>query len=221
MAAPGFRNDAWKNDFVLKEQLLDYVKQNMKRCESLSFLKRDFAHYSWSIPSLDRRLRFFEIYFNNRDVSIEEIKTVVAEELEGPGKLLGYRAMHKQIRQKHGILAPRDVVHDVMYDLDPEGLRDRAPGKKRKQKGSFTSMGSNWVHSVDGHDKMMGYQNSTFPLAIYGCMDTCSRKMLWLRAWTTNSDPMVVGKWHLEYLFATGAMPTFIRMDHGSETGTM
>eukprot|EP00794_Sanderia_malayensis_P013100 gene13100-14441_t len=97
MAAAGFRNDAWKNDFVLKEQLLDYVKQNMKRY-----------------------------------VSIEEIKTVVAEELEGPGKILGYRAMNKQIRQKHGILAPRDVVHDVI------------------------------------------------------------RKMLWLLAWTTHSDPMVL-----------------------------
>eukprot|EP00794_Sanderia_malayensis_P013103 gene13103-14447_t len=68
---------------------------------------------------------------------------------------------------------------------------------------------------------MMGYQNSTFPMDIYGCMDTCSRKMLWLLPWATNSDAMVVGKWHLEYLFATGAMPTFIRMDRGSETGTM
>eukprot|EP00794_Sanderia_malayensis_P013104 gene13104-14448_t len=85
MAAAGLRNDVWKNDFVLKEQLVDYVQQNMTRY-----------------------------------VSIEAIKTVVAEELEGPGKLLGYRAMHKQIRQKHGILAPRDVVYDViMMSLRP------------------------------------------------------------------------------------------------------
>ena len=32
--------------------------------------------------------------------------------------------------------------------------------------------GPNWVHSLDGHDKLMGYQNSTFPLAIYGCLDS-------------------------------------------------
>ena len=77
-----------------------------------------------------------------------------------------------------------------MYDLDPEGLEGRAPGKKKvKPKGHFTTKGCNWVHSLDGHDKMMGYQNSTHPLAIHGCLDTASRKLLclWLRIWVTQT----------------------------------
>ena len=45
---------------------------------------------------------------------------------------------------------------------------------------------------MDGHDKLMGYQNSTFPLAIYGCIDTASRKILWLRVWNTNSKPEII-----------------------------
>ena len=74
-----------------------------------------------------------------------------------------------------------------MYDVDPEGLKARGGigAKKKRRKGNFTSKGPNWVHSFDGHDKMMGYQNSTFPLAVYGWIDTASRKVLWLRIWTT------------------------------------
>ena len=79
----------------------------------------------------------------------------------------------------------------------PKGLEARGPvGKKKTNpKGSFTTKGPNWVHSLDGHDKLMGYQNSTFPLAVYGCIDTASRKLLWLRIWVTNSDPKVIGRW--------------------------
>ena len=67
-----------------------------------------------------------------------------------------------------------------MYDCDPDGLAARGcvGAKKVKRKGNFSSKGPNWIHSLDGHDKLMGYQNSTFPIAIYGCLDTVSRKIL-------------------------------------------
>ncbi len=68
---------------------------------------------------------------------------------------------------------------------------------------------------------MMGYQNSTFPLAIYGCLDTASRKLLWLRVWTSNSNPYLIGRWYLDYLFETRAIASFLRMDKGTETGVM
>ena len=82
--------------------------------------------------------------------------------------------MHKKVRQEHNFNVPRELVYAVMYALDPEGLEARAGGtKKVKQKGHFTTKGPNWVHSVDGHDKLMGLQNSTFPLDVYGCIDNC------------------------------------------------
>ena len=77
------------------------------------------------------------------------------------------------------------------------------------------------MHSVDGHDKLMGYQNSTYPLAIYGCIDTASRKLLWLRIWVSNSDPQVIGRWYLEYLYETRTKASYLRMDRGTETGTL
>ena len=104
-----------------------------------------------------------------------------------------------------------------MYELDPEGLESRGDtGKKqRRKKGSFTSKGPNWVHSMDGHDKLMGFQNSTFPLAVYGCIDTSSRKILWLRIWVTNSNPNVIGRWYLEHLMETHVIANMIRLDKG------
>ncbi len=153
---------------------------------------------------------------------MDEVIEAVGKELEGPGKLLGYRAMHKKIRQVHDLDVPRDLVHAVMYDLDPEGLEGRAVlAKKKKPKGHFTTKGPNFVHSVDGHDKMMGYQNSTYPLAIYGCVDTASRKLLWLRIWVSNSNPLLIGRWYLDYLYETRTISAFLRMDKGTETGIM
>ena len=131
--------------------------------------------------------------------------------------------MHKKVRQEHGLFVSRDEVYEIIKDLDPEGLKARSGigAKKRRKKGNFSSKGPNWVFSSDGHDKLMGFQNRTFPLAIYGCIDTASRKIMWLRIWTTNSDPRVIGRWYLEHLMETRTLPIMIRVDKGTETGIM
>ena len=53
------------------------------------------------LRSVDRRLRYFDIYYYDKNVSVEEVKEAVKKELDGPGKLLGYRAMHHKVRQDH------------------------------------------------------------------------------------------------------------------------
>ena len=61
--------------------------------------------------------------------------------------------------------------------------------------------GSNSTMSLDGQDKLCGYQKSMFPLCIYGGLDTYSGRMNFLRVWTTNNNPLVIGRFYLEYLF--------------------
>lgn len=213
---------SWKSDRKLREALQTHVLQGLKRSELLDFMKRDFSEYQWSLTSLNRRLRYFEIYYN-RGSSAEAVRDAVEKELDGPGKLLGYRAMHKKVRQEYRLYSSREEVYEAMKEMDPEGLKARGSvgAKKLKRKGNFSSKGPNWMHSLDGHDKLMGYQNSTFPLAIYGCIDTASRKIMWLRIWTTNSDPMIIGRWYLEHLMETKTLPNMIRIDKGTETGIM
>ena len=64
-------------------------------------------------------------------------------------------------------------------------------------------MGVNWARSRDGHDKLMGFQNRTFPLAIYGCYDTALRKVMFIKVWKSNSDSNLGGRWYFEYLYTS------------------
>ena len=168
-------------------------------------MKRDFSQYAWSLSSLDRHMRYFDIHYTDNNVTVKQIRDAVKKEVDDPGKLLGYRAMQKTLRQEHELKVPRDLVYVVMQDVDPEELQAKGGvgNPKQKEKGKYTTKGPNFVHSFDGHDKLLGYQNSTFPLAIYGRIDTASRKILWLKIWFTNSDPQRIGYWYLEYLYET------------------
>ena len=217
------RSSDWKDDERLKDSLDEYSRQGLQRQEILSFMKKDFSHYAWSLRTLDRRLRWFDIYRTDPTVTEEALRTAVTEELDGPGKLLGYRAMTNKIRQEHNLKVPRRVVHAMMYDVNPEGLQQRAleNRKKPRVKGRFTTAGPNWVLSLDGHCKLMGFQKDSFPLVVYGCLDTASRKLLFLKIGTGNSDPRVIGLWYLEFLYETKQIASIIRLDKGTETGKM
>ena len=67
----------------------------------------------------------------------------------------------------------------------------------------------------------MGFQNRIFPLAIYGCLDTFSRKIFFLKILNRNSDPKIVGNFFLQYLVESRTLPCYIRLDRGTETGLM
>ena len=88
--------------------------------EIISFVSRDFPQYTWSLQSLDRRLRHFEIFYMDYNVEVADVQQAVAKELDGPGKLLGYCTMHKKVCQVHQLNVPRKLVNEVMYDLDPK-----------------------------------------------------------------------------------------------------
>ena len=209
------RNGDWNEDMELYEQLKSHLKHGLSQREILSYVQRDFDCYAWSERTLKRRIAFFNLKREDTQATIEDVIETVGKELEGPGRLRGYRHMHTQLKKVHDVHAPRDVVYAVMGILDPDGLEGRRPGKeKKRKKGNFSSVGPNYVHSLDGHDKMMGYQNSTFPLAIYGCIDTCSRKIMWVKVWTNNSDPRVPAKWYAMHLFKTKVIPRYLRLDN-------
>lgn len=67
----------------------------------------------------------------------------------------------------------------------------------------------------------MGCMNSTFPLAVYRCIDSASRKLLWLNIWTTYSDPKVVSRWYLDHLYETRVIAAKLRVDKSTETTIM
>ena len=70
-------------------------------------------------------MREFGLYRTDRTVTEDALRNAVKEELDGPGKLLGYRAMTNKIRQNHDLKVPRRIVHAMMFDLDPKALEQR------------------------------------------------------------------------------------------------
>ena len=123
---------SWKEDDLLKDALKTYVKQGLQREEAIDFLWKDFPQHAWSIRTLDRHLRHFEVYYNDDTVLVEDVKEAVKKELEGPGKLLGYRSMYKKIRQKYDLLVTRDQV-STQKDLPlVEALELRRPNERKE-----------------------------------------------------------------------------------------
>ena len=73
-------------------------------------------------------MQYFGIRFTDYEVKVNDMEDVVEKEMSGAGKLLGYWAMHKKIREVHGLNVPRDLVHKVITKLDPDGLEERGAG---------------------------------------------------------------------------------------------
>ena len=170
------------------------VKRGLKSlCEAKPLSKWTFRlfvkRFYWIRVEL-RALDRIPDFFNSNDTV--EVEDEVRRE-EGPGKLLGYRrtCVCSNIRCRS-----RSTRWKRLLNL-----------RRRKTKGNYTSRGLNWVHALDGHDKSISYQNSTLPIAVYGCIDTCSRKMLRAKVWV--------------YLLKARTIASKLWLDKGSETGVM
>ena len=94
MAETRIRNSDWEDDIDLKNDLAKFVRLNLKRLEILDFMRKDYPMYAWSLRSLTRRMQFLGIQFTDYDVEVNDLEAAVEKEISGPGKLLGYRAMH-------------------------------------------------------------------------------------------------------------------------------
>ena len=85
--------------------------------------------------------------------------------MEGPGQLLGYRAMQRNIREQHQLPVPRNLVYDVMTMVDAEGMKRRGNvGKKKKRRGgvgTFTSLVSHTLSQLL-KVKVLLYAGKTF-----------------------------------------------------------
>ena len=118
------RKSDWEDDNDLNNDLAKFVSLNLKRMEILDLLIKDYPMYAWSLRSLARRMEYFGIQFTDYDVEVSDVEAAVEKEISGPGKLLGYRAMHEKIREIHGLNLPRDLVYMVMVKKGPRGLEE-------------------------------------------------------------------------------------------------
>ena len=110
--------------------LKENVSRNLRQSEIVDLMKVKYPMYSWSLRTLSRRLHHFGIRYTEYSVDIDEVR------------LLGYRSLHKKVREVHGHSVPRNLVYDVMADVNPEGLEERGGvgmPKRPTRTGAFTS----------------------------------------------------------------------------------
>ena len=85
--------------------------------------------------------------------------------------------------------------------------------KRKREKGSFTSERTNCVFFFNGHDKLMGFENNTFLIAIYGFLGTTSRKLIWIIVCDSNSSTYRIACWYFDYLYESKLLPHNVMLD--------
>ncbi|XP_077981760.1 uncharacterized protein LOC144442917 [Glandiceps talaboti] len=164
--------------------------------------------------------------------SDEDVDNAILHELNGSGSKCGYRAMWCRLKKKYKLNVSRDSVATKLRILDPDGVQAR--GKKRFKRGLYRSIcvtvldgdflaqymfslkGPNQVWHLDGYDKLKPYG-----ICISGCIDGYSRKIMWVKAASTNNNPAVIAHYYLACIKEVNGCPLQMRADPGTENETV
>ena len=142
------------------------------------------------------------------------LRQLVLQELDGPGRLLGYRALRRKLQLKYSIRTPWSTVQILFRELDSEGSRLRQIHRLKRRE--CLNPGPNYWWHADGYDKLKPYG---FP--VHGCIDGFSRMILWLKLTKSNNDPRIIGDFFLNAILERDGCPTLIRTDRGTENSIM
>ncbi|XP_054886887.1 uncharacterized protein LOC129360588 [Poeciliopsis prolifica] len=169
---------------------------------------------SVSLRSLKAHLKVAGLHRRGNYSPLSDVRRAIMTELRGPGQLFGYRTMWQVLKQKHNLRVKRDVVMRLLRQLNPQGIALRT--RRKFTRRTYHSMGPNYIWHVDGYDKL-----KPFGLAISGCIDGFSRRMMWLVCGATNNNPSVIAQHYINCVKSLGVIPMRLRTDLGTENGTM
>ncbi|KAJ8664694.1 hypothetical protein QAD02_006356 [Eretmocerus hayati] len=141
-----------------------------------------------------------------------EIITIIELELEGSGKLLGYRSIWQRVRKYNHVDVKQETVRELLKIMDPDGVEERSRSKLKRR--VYIVEGPNGTWHMDGYDKL-----KRWGFAIHGCADGFSKKIIWLRVSRSNNKPQIVLHYFLDAIQELGLIPTILRADGGSENG--
>ena len=166
-------------------------------CISERHLKRIFK-----IKGLSRRKDYSEL---------ADVVDFIDNELQSSGQLHGYRCMYTKCRE-NGLRVRKEDVRLILKELDPRGVLMRQARRLRRR--NYFSQGPNFIWHMDSYDKL-----KPFGICVNGCIDGFSRKIVWLKAYNTNSDPKLIGGYYIEAVQRSAGCPRVMRGDLGTENG--
>ncbi|XP_077869517.1 uncharacterized protein LOC144361207 [Saccoglossus kowalevskii] len=111
----------------LKTYLRTLIERGKTNETILLYMQKDFG-ISWSCSTLKRRLREWDIK-RHEQYSPNDVRQVIQRELQTARKLIGIKAMHQRLRQKHHILVKRDHVEAIMVEQNHSKMVERRGGR--------------------------------------------------------------------------------------------
>jgi hypothetical protein len=159
--------------------------------------------------TLKRILHKLGLFRRKNFSNIIDVATYILELLDTSSQLHGYRWIHLKCVQR-GYTVTQLTVRLLLKLLDPEGVERRSRGRLRRRQ--YSCPGPNFVWHIDSYDKLKPYG-----IAINGCIDGYSRQIIWLEAYTTNSDPKVIAGYYIKSVAAFDGCPVKVRADLGTE----
>lgn len=161
--------------------------------------------------TLERILCKKGLWRRKNKTDVVEVAEFIEQQLDTSGQYHGYRWMHQKCRLNN-IVTDRETVQILMRLLDSEGVDLRSRNRLRRR--VYHSRGPNYVWHIDGYDKI-----KPFGIAISGCIDGFSSKILWLEAYKTNNDPKIIAGYFVDAVVNAGGCPARVRLDMGTENG--
>ncbi|MEQ2259684.1 hypothetical protein XENORESO_016114 [Xenotaenia resolanae] len=122
--------------------------------------------------------------------------------------------MWQTLKQKYYLIVIRGDVMRLMGELDLSAVENRS--RRRFVRRAYHSVGPNEIWHVDGYDKLKPYG-----IAISGCIDGFSRKIMWLKCGKSNNDPRIIAQDYMQCISEFGDFPMRLRTDCGTENGLM
>lgn len=170
------------------------------------------CHHSSAISErqVHRILRRMNIQRRNNESLLEDIVRAIILELNGSGGNVGYRNMKRRLLTNHGLLATAETVRLALVVLDAEGVLARSRHVLRRR--HYISKGPNFSIHIDGWDKLKPYG-----ISIHAGIDGYSRRILWLRACSSNKKPEYIAHFYLKYVREINGVPSIIYGDRGTE----
>lgn len=107
----------------LDEQIRYYFDQGLTQAE-IALCLSVIDNFHISVRHLIRRLSSIQLYHRRQYSDPECVVRFIARQLEGPGRLHGYRMMFERCRL-NGLRLTREMVRDIQLRLDPLGVEER------------------------------------------------------------------------------------------------
>jgi len=100
------------------------------------------------VRTLKRKLSDLRLRRKGNNFEESEIELLIRREVEGPGRLAGYRNIWHALRLRHHVHVPRSLVARVMKKIDPDSVQERRA--RRFTRRNYLSPGPNFCWHMDG-----------------------------------------------------------------------